>query len=72
LLFVFALVILLFPDGRLTRRWTWLLWVYLTVGVVAVAGVAIGEAGSLAAWWTGGSTGPGTTPTRPWRPSPRG
>jgi hypothetical protein len=26
LLFVFALVILLFPDGRLPRRWTWVLW----------------------------------------------
>ena len=29
LLFVVALVILLFPDGRLTRRWTWVLWLYL-------------------------------------------
>jgi hypothetical protein len=25
LIFVFVLVVLLFPDGRLTRRWTWVL-----------------------------------------------
>jgi len=38
LLFVFALVILLFPDGRLPRRWTWVLWLYLAVAVVATVG----------------------------------
>jgi hypothetical protein len=31
LIFCFALVILLFPDGRLTRGWTWVLWVYLVL-----------------------------------------
>jgi hypothetical protein len=65
LLFVFALVILLFPDGRLTRRWTWALWLYLAVVVVAVAGVAAGEAGSLAGQHisvdvNGDYTGPGS------------
>ena len=48
LLFVVALVILLFPDGRLTRRWTWVLWLYLAVAIVAAAGIAAGEAGSIA------------------------
>jgi N-terminal 7TM region of histidine kinase len=49
LLFVFAVVILLFPDGRLTRRWKWVLWLYLVVVVVAAVGLAAGEAGALAA-----------------------
>ena len=49
LLFLFAVVILLFPDGRLTRTWTWVLWAYLIVVVVATVGLAAGEAGALAA-----------------------
>jgi hypothetical protein len=49
LLFLFALVILLFPDGRLTRRWKWVLWAYLIVVVVATVGLAAGEAGALSA-----------------------
>jgi hypothetical protein len=49
LIFVFALVILLFPDGRLTRPWKWVLWAYLIVVVVVTVGVAAGEAGALAA-----------------------
>ena len=48
LLCTFALVILLFPDGRLTRRWTWALWVYVAMVIVLAVGVAAGEAGSLA------------------------
>jgi hypothetical protein len=48
LLFVFVLVILLFPDGRLSRRWTWVLWLYLAAVVVATVGLAAGEAGSIA------------------------
>jgi hypothetical protein len=65
LLFVFALVILLFPDGRLPRRWTWVLWLYLTVAVVATAGLAAGEAGSIAGQHiqvdvNGNYTGPGS------------
>jgi hypothetical protein len=49
LLMLFALVILLFPDGRLTRPWKWVLWAYLILVVVATVGVAAGEAGTLAA-----------------------
>jgi hypothetical protein len=65
LLFVFALVILLFPDGRLPRRWTWVLWLYLAVVVVATVGIAAGEAGSIAGQHiqvdvNGDYTGPGS------------
>jgi hypothetical protein len=49
LILVFALVILLFPDGRLTRRWQWVLWAYLVVVVVTTVGSAAGEAGALTA-----------------------
>jgi hypothetical protein len=49
LLFVFALVILLFPDGRLARPWNWVLWVYLGTVLAATAGIALAEAGTLAA-----------------------
>jgi hypothetical protein len=48
LVFCFALIILLFPDGRLTRRWTWVLWVYLVLTVVAAVGFVVNEAGTLA------------------------
>ena len=48
LFFLFPLVILLFPDGRLTRRWTWALWSYLLLVVVLMAGIAANEAGTLA------------------------
>ncbi|HEY6275742.1 MAG TPA: hypothetical protein VIX86_05375 [Streptosporangiaceae bacterium] len=46
--FVFPLVILLFPDGRLTRRWTWALWVYLVVIAAFSVGAMAAEAGTLA------------------------
>jgi len=36
LICVFALVILLFPDGRLTRRWAWVLWCYLAAFAAAL------------------------------------
>jgi hypothetical protein len=49
LLFVFALVILLFPDGRLTRPWKWVLWSYVALVLLVMVGFAIGEAGALAA-----------------------
>jgi hypothetical protein len=48
LIFLFALVILLFPDGRLTRRWKWVLWGYLVVVVVVTAGFGASEAGTVA------------------------
>ena len=48
LIFLFPLVVLLFPDGRLTRRWTWMLWSYLVLIVVVAAGVAANEAGTIA------------------------
>ena len=49
LLFLFAAVILLFPDGRLARPWKWVLWAYLVVVLLATVGLAAGEAGALAA-----------------------
>jgi hypothetical protein len=48
ILFLLALVILLFPDGRLARPWKWVLWLYLAVMVVATTGIAASEAGTLA------------------------
>jgi hypothetical protein len=65
LILVFALVILLFPDGRLTRRWKWVLWAYLAVVVVVTVGSGAGEAGALAAGpiqvdLTGSYSGPGS------------
>ena len=48
LVFVFALVILLFPVGRLTRRWKWVLWAYLFLVVVATVGLAANEVGTTA------------------------
>ena len=48
LFFLFPLVILLFPDGRLTRRWTWVLWSYLLVVVVLMASLGASEAVTLA------------------------
>jgi hypothetical protein len=65
LLFVFALVVLLFPDGRLTRPWRWVLWSYLAVATVATAGVIANEAGTLAGRQiqvdvNGGYSGPGS------------
>jgi hypothetical protein len=48
LVFVFALVILLFPEGRLTRRWKWVLWAYLFLVVVATVGLAANEVGTIA------------------------
>jgi uncharacterized membrane protein YjjB (DUF3815 family) len=65
LICVFALVILLFPDGQLTRRWVWVLWSYLAVVAVAAVGVLAGEAGALAGQHiqvdvNGGYSGPGS------------
>ena len=48
LIFLFALIILLFPDGRLTRRWTWVLRLYLFFAVAATVGFVANEAGSVA------------------------
>jgi hypothetical protein len=48
LLFVFALVVLLFPEGRLTRRWVWVLWLYLALVAVVMVGLAAGEVGAIA------------------------
>jgi hypothetical protein len=48
LFFLFPLVILLFPDGRLTRRWAWVLWSYLLLVVVLIVGTIAYEVGTLA------------------------
>jgi len=48
LIFLFALIILLFPTGRLTRRWTWVLRLYLVFAVTATVGFVANEAGSVA------------------------
>jgi hypothetical protein len=48
LILVAALVILLFPDGQLTRRWTRVLWMYVALVAVATTGVVANEAGSIA------------------------
>jgi len=48
LFFLFPLVILLFPDGRLTRRWVWVLWSYLLLVVVLMASLVADEVGTLA------------------------
>ena len=65
LILIFALVILLFPDGRLTRRWAWVLWSYVAVVAVATVGVLAGEVGALAGQHiqvdvNGGYSGPGS------------
>ena len=48
LFFLFPLVILLFPDGRLTRRWAWVLRSYLLLVVVLMAALVAYEVGTLA------------------------
>jgi hypothetical protein len=65
LIFVGALVIVVFPDGRLTRRWAPVLWSYLAVVGVATVGVLVGEAGAIAGQHiqvdvNGGYSGPGS------------
>jgi F0F1-type ATP synthase assembly protein I len=46
-LLLFPLVILLFPDGRLTRPWTWVLRSYLVLVVVLTVGTFADEAGAI-------------------------
>jgi hypothetical protein len=64
-LLLFPLVILLFPDGRLTRRRTWVLWSYLVLVVVLTVGVFANEAGTIVGRHiqvdlTGAYSGPGS------------
>ena len=65
LIFCFALIILLFPDGRLTRSWTWVLRVYLAFVVGVTVGFVANEAGTVAGQriavdLNGTYTGPGS------------
>jgi hypothetical protein len=46
-LLLFPLVILLFPDGRLTRPWTWVLRSYLVLVIVLIVGIFANEAGAI-------------------------
>jgi hypothetical protein len=48
LIFIFPLVVLLFPDGRLTRRWALVLWAYMALIAVVTVGYVASEAGTLA------------------------
>ncbi len=62
---IFPLIILLFPDGRLTRPWTWVLWLYLGLVAVVTVGAVANEAGTLAGQrirvdLSGGYVGPGS------------
>ncbi len=50
LLFLFAAVILLFPDGRLTRPWKWVLWLYLGVRAAWPRRVSLLDVGGVL-WW---------------------
>jgi hypothetical protein len=46
----FPLVILLFPDGQLpSRRWRWVVWVYLAIAAAAVLATGIAVLGLAAA-----------------------
>ena len=65
LIFCFVLIILLFPDGKLTRRWTWVLRAYLALTLVAIVGFVADEAGTVAGQHiqvdlNGTYSGPGT------------
>ena len=65
LLFWFALIILLFPDGRLNRGWTWVLRCYLVLSLGITVGLVAGEAGAVAGQHiqvdlNGTYTGPGS------------
>jgi hypothetical protein len=66
LILVFPLVILLFPDGRLTRRWKWMLWLYVVLVVAIAVGSGANEAGTITGQHiqvdlTGTYSGPGGT-----------
>ena len=65
LISLFALVILLFPDGRLTRRWAWVMWAYLVLVAVSTVSLIANEAGAIAGRhiqvsMNGGYSGPGS------------
>jgi hypothetical protein len=65
LFFLFPLVILLFPDGQLTRRWAWVLWSYLLLVTALMVGIVANEVGTLAGRQiqvdlTGAYSGPGS------------
>jgi hypothetical protein len=64
-IFLFPLVILLFPDGRLSRRWRWMLWSYLVLVAVFTIGGFANEVGAIAGRriqvdLSGAYSGPGT------------
>jgi hypothetical protein len=46
--YLLPLIILLFPDGRLTRRWRIVLWAYVAVGCLLIAGLLGVVAGDVA------------------------
>jgi hypothetical protein len=48
LIFCFGLIILLFPDGQLTRGWNWVLRLYLVFTVAGTVGYVAAAAGAVA------------------------
>jgi len=47
LFFALPPIVLLFPDGRVSRRWRWVLWAYLVVCALGVAGLFLGNGSEM-------------------------
>jgi hypothetical protein len=47
MLLLLPLPILLFPDGRVSRRWRWTLWVYIALAAVLLGHLAVTDFGAF-------------------------